>query len=91
VRAAVSPNPVSYGSYPTLYAYSTPGTVCTANVVYSTGRAPVSFNGSAQTVGSKGKVGWSWHMESKGSGGTGTVMCTLRGRSKSAMVTFSIG
>jgi hypothetical protein len=91
VRAAVSPNPVSFGSYPTLNAYSSPGAVCTAIVLYSTGHAPVSFSGSPQTVGSSGKVGWSWHMESKGSGGTGTVNCTLRGQSKSATANFSIG
>jgi hypothetical protein len=91
VRASVSPNPVSYGSYPTLYAFSSPGAACTASVLYSTGRAPVSFSGSEQTVGGSGKVGWSWHMESKGSGGTGTVTCTLRGQSKSATANFSIG
>jgi Replication-relaxation len=90
VRASVSPNPVSYGSYPTFNAFSSPGAVCTASVVYSTGRAPVSFNGSAQTVGSSGSVGWSWHMESKGSSGTGTVTCTLRGQSKSATANFII-
>jgi hypothetical protein len=90
VRAAVSPNPVSYGSYPTLYAFSSPGAVCTASVVYSTGRAPVSFNGAAQTVGSSGKAGWSWHMESRGSGGTGSVTCALRGQSKSATSSFTI-
>jgi hypothetical protein len=54
VRASISPNPVSYGSYPTLYAYSSPGAVCTASVLYSTGSAPVSFSGSAQTVGGSG-------------------------------------
>jgi hypothetical protein len=91
VSASVSPNPVSYGSYPTLYAYSSPGAVCTASVLYSTGRAPVSFSGSAQTVDASGKVGWSWHMESKGSGGTGTVTCTLHGQSKGAVATFTIG
>jgi hypothetical protein len=91
VRAAVNPNPVSYGSYPTLYAYTSPGAVCTASVVYSTGRAPVSFSGSPQTVGGSGKVGWSWHMESKGSGGTGTVTCTLRGQNKSATADFTMG
>jgi hypothetical protein len=42
VRASVSPNPVLYGSYPALYAYSSPGAVCTASVLYSTGRAPVA-------------------------------------------------
>ena len=91
VRVSVSPNLVSYGTYPTLYAYSSPGAVCTASVVYSIGRAPVSFSGSAQTVGGSGKVGWSWHMESKGSGGTGTVTCTFHGVSKSATASFSIG
>jgi hypothetical protein len=91
VRASVSPNPVSYGSYPTLYAYTSPGAVCSASVVYSTGRAPVSFSGSPQPVGGSGKVGWSWHMESKGSGGMGCVTCTLRGQSKSATASFSIG
>lgn len=91
VRAAVSPNPVSYGSYPTFYAYSSPGASCAASVMYSTGRAPASFSGAAQTVGASGRVGWSWHMESKGSGGTGTVTCTLGGESKSASASFSIG
>jgi hypothetical protein len=91
VRTSVSPNPVSYASYPTLYAYGSPGAVRTASVVYSTGRAPVSFSGSAQTIGGSGKVGWSWHMESRGSGGTGTVTCTLRGQNKSAAASFAIG
>jgi hypothetical protein len=91
VRASVSPNPVSYGAYPTLYAFSSPGASCTANVVYSTGRALVSFNGTAQTVGASGKVGWSWHMESKGSGGTGTVICTYQEQSRNASASFTIG
>ena len=91
VRASVSPNPVSYGAHPTLYAFSSPGASCKARVVYSSGRSPVGFTGAAQTVGSGDKVGWSWHMESKGSGGTGTVTCTLRGQSKSATAHFTIG
>ena len=90
VSTYVSPNPVPYGSHPTLYARSTPGASCTAQVVYSTGRLPVSFDGSARTVGSSGIVGWSWHMESKGTGGTATVTCTLRGLTKTATMSFSI-
>jgi hypothetical protein len=44
VRAYVSPNPVPYGAYPTLYARTTTGAVCTASVVYSTcDRSPASF------------------------------------------------
>jgi hypothetical protein len=90
VSAYVSLNPVSYGSYPTLYAKSTPGATCTADVVYSTGRRPVSFDGSAKTVGSSGVVSWSWQMESKRSGGTATVSCTLHGPTKIATATFTI-
>jgi len=70
---------------------SSPGAVSTASVQYSTGRTPVSFSGSAQTVGGSGRVGWSWHMESKGSGGTGAVTCSFRGQSKSVTASFSIG
>jgi hypothetical protein len=62
VRAHVSPNPVSYGAYPTLYARSAVGAVCTASVLYSSAHAPRSFDGSARTVGSSGVVGWTWRM-----------------------------
>jgi hypothetical protein len=82
---------VSYGSYATRYAKSTPGASCSADVVYATGRRPVSFDGSAKTVGSSGVVSWSWHMESKGSGGVATVSCSLRGQRKTATENFSIG
>ena len=90
MRASVSPNPVAYGAYPTLYARSSPGAVCTASVLYSTGYAPRSFDGSALTVGSGGVVAWTWHMESRGAGGTATVTCSWRGQSKTATTGFSI-
>jgi hypothetical protein len=90
VRAYVTPNPVPYGAYPTLYARSSVGAVCTASVVYSTGHAPRSFDGSARTVGSSGVAGWSWHMESRGTGGTATVTCSFGGQTKSATASFSI-
>jgi hypothetical protein len=90
VSASVSPNPVSYGSYPALTAKATRGASCSASVVYSTGRPPRSFNGSAKTVGSSGTVSWSWHMESKGTGGTASVTCSLHGQSKTARASFSI-
>lgn len=91
LRAWVSPNPVSYGSYATLSAQTSPRASCTANVRYSTGYPPRSFDGSARTAGSDGMVSWSWHMESKGSSGTGTVSCSLRGQTKTATTTFEIG
>ena len=90
VSAYVTPNPVSYGAHATLYARSAVGAVCTASVVYSTGRAPRSFDGSAHTVGSSGVVGWTWPMESRGTGGTATVTCSYHGQTKSATASFSI-
>jgi hypothetical protein len=90
VRAYVTPNPVAYGAYPTLYARTAAGAVCTANVVYSTGHVPQSFDGSAQTVGSSGVVGWSWHMELRGTGGTATVTCSFHGQTKRAATNFSV-
>jgi hypothetical protein len=91
VRAYVLPNPVSYGQNATLYAKSATGASCSASVVYSTGRPPRSFNGSAQTVGSSGTVSWSWHMESRGTGGTATVTCSYHGQSTTARASFAIG
>jgi hypothetical protein len=91
VSASVSPNPVSYGQYATLFARSVQAATCTASVLYSTGRAPRSFSGSQQTVGGSGTVSWQWHMESKGSSGTGTVTCSFRGTSKTATASFTVG
>jgi hypothetical protein len=90
VRAYVTPDPVPYGAYPTLHARTAVGAVCTASVVYATGHAPRSFDGSARTVGSSGVVGWTWHMQSSGTGGTATVTCSVGGQTKSAKATFSI-
>jgi hypothetical protein len=90
VRAYVIPDPVFYGAYPTLNARSIKGADCTARVVYSTGEAPRSFDGSARTVGSSGVVGWTWHMQSSGTGGTATVTCSFHGQTRSVTTSFSI-
>ena len=89
MRARVSPNPINYGNYPTLYAGTTTGAVCTARVVYSTGRPPRSFHGVPRLVGRSGVVQWTWHMESRGITGTALVSCTLGGQTRSAAATFS--
>ena len=90
LRAYVSPSSMPYNAYPTLYAQTVPGARCTASVVYSTGRAPRSFDGSTRTAGGNGLVSWNWHEETRGSGGTGTVQCSYRGQSKTAQATFSV-
>jgi hypothetical protein len=91
VRAYVVPSTMSYNAYPTLYAKTKPGASCSATVVYSTGRSPVSFDGSARSVGSSGTVSWSWHEETSGSGGTARVMCSFRRQTKTATASFSVG
>jgi hypothetical protein len=89
-RASVSPNPMPYNSEATLTAATTAGASCAARVVYSTGSVPTSFHGTAQMVPASGSVSWSWHEETKGSGGVATVTCALGGRTASASVTFSV-
>lgn len=88
--AWVSPSSMPYGAYPTLYGKTAPGAVCTASVLYSTGRHPRSFDGSSRTAGSNGTVSWSWHEETKGSGGEGDVSCSYRGQTKSATASFTV-
>jgi hypothetical protein len=90
VRASVSPNPMPYNSEATLTAATTAGASCVARAVYSTGSVPTSCHGTAQTVPASGSVSWSWHVETKGSGGTATVTGTLGSRTASASVTFNV-
>jgi hypothetical protein len=90
VRAYVIPDPVSNGARPTLYVRTAAGAVCTASVLYTTGDAPRSFDGSARAVGSSRVVGWTWHMQSSGTGGTATVTCSLSGQTRNAKASFAI-
>jgi hypothetical protein len=90
VEAGVAPNPVSYGQQAELRAQTVKGATCTATVEYSTGRAPVSFDGSPRRADPQGVVTWSWHMESKGSSGTAQVNCTAGNRQGSATAAFRI-
>ncbi len=91
VKAWVSPDAMPYDAYPTLYVKSVPGATCSASVVYSTGRSPVSFDGYAQKLSASGVVQWSWHEETKGDGGTATVDCTYRGQERGVDASFSVG
>jgi len=90
VRAWVTPSSMSYDAYPTLYVESAPGASCAASVVYSTGRSPVSFNGSPQTLPAGGTASWSWHEETKGTGGMATVDCTYHGQDHTAGASFTV-
>jgi len=90
LRAYVSPSSMPYNAYPTLYGQTISGASCTASVVYSTGRQPRSFDGSARTAGSNGLVSWNWHEETSGDGGTASVQCRYRGQDKSVQVAFTV-
>lgn len=90
VTAWVTPSSMSYNAYPTLYVKSTPGASCSASVTYSTGRSPVSFDGSPQTLPANGTASWSWHEETVGSGGTATVDCTYHGQDHTADASFTV-
>ena len=90
VRAVVTPDSMPYDAHPTLTAYTSAGASCTAGVVYSTGRTPVSFHGYPESVSAGGSVSWGWHEETKGTGGTATVDCTFGSRSAEAQADFAV-
>src|SRR5206468_3584288 len=90
LRVRVSPSSMSHNAYPTLYATTVPGASCSASVVYSTGRSPVSFDGSARTVGASGTVTWTWHEETSGTGGAASVACSYGGHTKGATALFRV-
>jgi hypothetical protein len=91
LKVWVSPSSMGHNAYPTLYAKTHPGARCSASVTYSTGRSPVSFDGSTRTVPASGTLSWSWHEETSGTGGTARVSCSYGGKTKSAGATFSVG
>ena len=90
VQASVTPAIMPYNAYPILSARSIPGATCAANVVYSTGYAPVSFDGYPQTVGASGVVRWGWHEMTKGDSGRATINCTFKGALGSTTTTFAV-
>jgi len=90
LQARVTPAIMPYDAYPILSARSTRGATCAADVVYSTGYAPVLFNGYPQTVGASGVVRWGWHEMTKGDSGRATVRCTLKGMPWSTTTTFAV-
>lgn len=90
VQDWVTPGRMPYDAYPVLSARSLPGAVCSADVEYSTGYAPVSFSGIPQIVGPDGTVRWGWHEMTKGDSGDVTVSCTYRGAVQNAATHFTI-
>lgn len=90
VRAWVTPGTMPYNFYPTLYARTTPGAACAADVHYSTGRPPTSFSGTRQVAGRDGTVHWGWHEMTKGDSGTATVWCTDGSVRRRAQARFSV-
>ena len=89
LRVWVDPSSMPGDAHPTLHARTTPGARCSASIMYNT-EPLVPFNARAQTVPASGQVDWSWHEETSGPGGLGTVACTFNGASRSASAAFSV-
>jgi hypothetical protein len=92
VVVAISPNPVSYGAYPTLSVQTAPRATCQISVVYSTGRQPISYPAHTTQADASGRIveQGQWHMESKGTGGVATATCSAGGRTATGQAAFSI-
>jgi hypothetical protein len=90
VRAWVDPSTMPYDSYPTLYAATRRGAVCSAHVDYSTGYAPVSFSGTSQEVGASGRISWSWHEETEGDSGVANINCVYGRAEGLATTSFTV-
>lgn len=90
VKAWVSPSSMSYDAYPTLYARTSPGAKCSASVVYSTGRTPVSFPYVTERANRKGMGSWAWQEETIGNSGVANVTCHFRNATKTVQTGFSV-
>jgi hypothetical protein len=88
LKVSVAPSTMPYNAYPAVVAVVPRGALCSAQVLYSTGRRPVSFHGVAVT--STGTIHWGWHEETKGSGGVATVTCRFHGVSETKTARFEV-
>jgi hypothetical protein len=88
LKVSVQPATMPYGAYPAVVAVVSRGAACSAQVVYSTGRRPVSFHGGAMT--STGTIRWPWHEETKGNSGVATVTCRLHGVNETKTAGFVV-
>ena len=89
VKVSVTPNPMVYGAMATVTAHTKGGATCTAAVVYSNGRTPTSFHGIAEAA-SSGIDSWTWHEETKSSGGTATVSCVKGSKTHVGSASFVV-
>lgn len=65
------------GDFPTLYGLTSPGAICTAQVLYLDGTVPPKFSGAQQTAGDSGIVSYGWSEDSTSGGGVARVSCQL--------------
>ena len=89
VKVSITPNPMVYGAMATVTAHTKGGATCTAAVVYSNGRTPTSFHGIAEAA-SSGIDSWTWHEETKSSGGTATVTCVKGSKTHVGSASFVV-
>jgi len=90
VQTWVTPETMPYDAYPVLTARTGSGATCTADVMYSTGYPPRSFDGASETAGADGLVRWAWHEMTRGDSGEAAVSCTLAGQTQTARTEFAV-
>ena len=90
VQAWVTPETMLYDAYPVLTVRTQLGAACTADVTYSTGYPPRSFDGASETAGADGLVRWAWHEMTKGDSGEANVSCMLTGQTRTARTEFAV-
>lgn len=90
VVVSVNPSIMPHNAYPTLKIHTRIGSTCTATITYDDGRAPTSFSGYAQHVGTSGIVRWYWHEETRSDGGMATVTCMHAGQTATSSAGFSV-
>jgi hypothetical protein len=93
VRVGVTPNPMPYSAAATIQVRTHAGASCSPRVVYNNGKVPTSFRaaaGVAVLVPARGVLSWSWHEQTKSSGGTAIVSWRYAGVTKTGSASFVV-
>jgi hypothetical protein len=93
VRVGVTPNPMPYGAVATIQVRTHAGASCSPRVMYANGKVPTSLRaaaGVAVSVPARGVLNWSWHEETKSSGGTAIVSCRYGSVTRTGSASFVV-
>jgi cardiolipin synthase len=93
VSVQVAPNPIPYGSYPTVTIHTAPAALCGISVLYTSGKGPTSYPDHSATANAAGVITeqGQWHMQSKSAGGTVSASCSGKAATARGTFSFQIG